>query len=1077
MRPRILFLDAYDSFSNNITSLLTTLLDADVSVLPIDSPLLLPTTADDFRAKLGKELARYDAVVCGPGPGNPDNEHDVGIMRHVWKLGEEDVLPVLGVCLGFQSLVGSCGGRVRRLRRGLHGMVREIIHRPHQENVEENIFAGVGNFKATLYHSLCGNIGQEEVSEEDWAEARWRSFDGCPDLVPLAWVEEERENGEKERILMAVKHRTKPYWGVQYHPESVCTETEGNKVIVNWFRKAQSWNEVRGRKPVVDGPGLARAATKPSILSQLADVRSGAGQSSSGQWWENFEINPALHSVTVSLPQGVQVPDIVEAVDPDARERIILDSANATSATARADVRGRYSIIAAGLDEALRLEYHTGDVYATTKLRRVRGMPMHLSQQVPISQYGSIWALIAAFQETRHVEAAEAAVTPFIGGFMGYITYEQGFHDIGIGLDQPRQHHRPDVCLSWITKSIVVDHLNEVIHIQHLRSGVSEEDTWLENTTATLLALQSAQRRQSIASQKEAQTMLSPKPRRPSRSISVSTPQTKDYEDKVRICQEYISAGESYELCLTDQTTMSRPLSDEPLVDIGSSFNLPSQQSMHRKQRRSSSVVSGPPPCSWSLFKLLRTRQPAPFASYLRLGAATLVSASPERFLTYDTSGRCSMRPMKGTVRKSEAVSTLQDAEKILHVPKEEAENLMIVDLVRHDLHGICGPGNVTVPDLLKVEEYQSVFQMITVVQGQLPLPTDNQRRYTGLDALAASLPPGSMTGAPKKRSCEIIKEIEGHKERSLYSGVVGYMCATGRGDWSVTIRSLFRWDDEQVMVDMEGEMENHEVWRIGAGGAVTILSTPDGEREEISPQGRIFQVEYAAEAVKQGSVVVGLVSQTHAVLVAIKKVFPIDEHVGIAIAGLTSDARVLSNFMKQQCLGHRLSYNRNMPVKELVGMIGSKAQNNTQHYGKRPYGVGLLIAGVNQDGPHLFEFQPSGMTEEVLAFAIGARSQMARTYLEKHLESFQDSSREELISHGLRALKESLVQDRELSVENTSIGVVGLVKQEKGAAKVEPFKLYDGSEVKEFLDIVSDDKEGAAAEGEAEAETMEVDQ
>jgi para-aminobenzoate synthetase len=193
---------------------------------------------------------------------------------------------------------------------------------------------------------------------------------------------------------------------------------------------------------------------------------------------------------------------------------------------------------------------------------------------------------------------------------------------------------------------------------------------------------------------------------------------------------------------------------------------------------------------------------------------------------------------MKGTVRKSEAVSTLAQAETILHVPKEEAENLMIVDLVRHDLHGVCGAGNVVVPQLLRVEEYQSVFQMVTVVEGQLPGREEGEGTgkgaFTGLDVLGASLPPGSMTGAPKKRSCEILREIEGHQERGLYSGVVGYMCATGRGDWSVTIRSLFRWDDEQVVVAGEEGEEKQEVWRIGAGGAVTILSTPDGEREEM---------------------------------------------------------------------------------------------------------------------------------------------------------------------------------------------------------------------------------------------------
>jgi len=96
---------------------------------------------------------------------------------------------------------------------------------------------------------------------------------------------------------------------------------------------------------------------------------------------------------------------------------------------------------------------------------------------------------------------------------------------------------------------------------------------------------------------------------------------------------------------------------------------------------------------------------------------------------------------------------------------------------------------------------------------------------------LAASLPPGSMTGAPKKRSCEILQQLEQGKERSLYSGVAGYMCVSGRGDWSVTIRSMFRWDDERAA---DGDGKGQEVWHIGAGGAVTILSTLEGEREEM---------------------------------------------------------------------------------------------------------------------------------------------------------------------------------------------------------------------------------------------------
>lgn len=172
---------------------------------------------------------------------------------------------------------------------------------------------------------------------------------------------------------------------------------------------------------------------------------------------------------------------------------------------------------------------------------------------------------------------------------------------------------------------------------------------------------------------------------------------------------------------------------------------------------------------------------------------------------------------------------------------------------------------------------------------------------------------------------------------------------------------------------------------------------------------------------------------------------------------------------MKQQCLGHRLTYGRAMPVRSLVDLIGEKAQTNTQMYGKRPYGVGLLVAGVDEKGPHLFEFQPSGMTEEMVAFAIGARSQMARTYLERNLEKFENASREELIQHGLKALKESLVQDKELTVENTSVGVAGA--QKEAGKGIEPFKLYDGYDVKEWIDSVGESQGGGDDE-----EGMDVD-
>ncbi len=166
---------------------------------------------------------------------------------------------------------------------------------------------------------------------------------------------------------------------------------------------------------------------------------------------------------------------------------------------------------------------------------------------------------------------------------------------------------------------------------------------------------------------------------------------------------------------------------------------------------------------------------------------------------------------------------------------------------------------------------------------------------------------------------------------------------------------------------------------------------------------------------------------------------------------------------MKQQSLASKMTYGRPIPLQRIVSQIGERAQTNTQHYGKRPYGVGLLIAGVDDEGPHLFEFQPSGMTQEMVACAIGARSQMARTYLERHLDEFANAGREELMRHGLKALKESLAQDKELTVDNTSVAVIGAKSAEN--KKGERFRLFEGQETAALLEGLSEPRESETTE------------
>ena len=167
-----------------------------------------------------------------------------------------------------------------------------------------------------------------------------------------------------------------------------------------------------------------------------------------------------------------------------------------------------------------------------------------------------------------------------------------------------------------------------------------------------------------------------------------------------------------------------------------------------------------------------------------------------------------------------------------------------------------------------------------------------------------------------------------------------------------------------------------------------------------------------------------------------------------IGLAGLAPDARVLSNYMRQQAMSSKSVYNRPLPISRIVKKLGEKAQANTQTYGKRPYGVGLLVAGVDETGPHLWEFLPSGSVLEYIATGIGARSQSARTYLEKQVNEFSDCSKEDLVLHGLRSLRETLAKDKELTVQNTSIGIVGINER---------FQFFDEEDTREWLEKLGD--------------------
>jgi len=245
------------------------------------------------------------------------------------------------------------------------------------------------------------------------------------------------------------------------------------------------------------------------------------------------------------------------------------------------------------------------------------------------------------------------------------------------------------------------------------------------------------------------------------------------------------------------------------------------------------------------------------------------------------------------------------------------------------------------------------------------------------------------------------------------------------------------------------------------------------------SPQGRIHQIEYAMEAVKQGSATVGLKSKTHAILVALKrapselsahqkKILPLDSHVGISIAGLTADARLLCKYMRSECYNSRYAYASPLPISRLVAMVGNKSQVPTQRYGRRPFGVGLLIAGYDDQGAHIYQTCPSANYFDCKAMAIGARSQSARTYLERNLDKFPSCAVDELVLHGLRALRDTLPNEIELTTKNCSVGIVGLDT---------PFTIYDDNQVDRYLKMIEGEARSAGAGKEDEPTKMEDDE
>jgi para-aminobenzoate synthetase len=289
------------------------------------------------------------------------------------------------------------------------------------------------------------------------------------------------------------------------------------------------------------------------------------------------------------------------------------------------------------------------------------------------------------------------------------------------------------------------------------------------------------------------------------------------YEAAIAKCHELIRQGESYELCLTNQLEVRLP-----------------------------HALS-----TWELYKLLRQRNPAPYSAFFRWQHRdcsrkhlSICCSSPERFMCVQRKQlvpggpfvlQAEAKPIKGTARRvlpsngvsrneAEEAEDQQLARELEFSLKNRAENLMIVDLLRNDMSRVCQIGSVHVAKLMAIESFATVHQMVSTIRGVLGTDGSQEKPSNCIDLLRASFPGGSMTGAPKTRTMELLEELEQHDERGPYAGSLGYISVNGCMDMNIIIRS--------AVVIQDGE--NRQRIKIGAGGAITALSEPKDEYDEM---------------------------------------------------------------------------------------------------------------------------------------------------------------------------------------------------------------------------------------------------
>ena len=669
---RTLLLDNYDSFTFNLFQLLAETNGEDPVVVRNDGATW-PELAS----------AGFDNIVISPGPGRPEQASDFGICR---KAIVEARVPVLGVCLGHQGLACFSGGSVIHAPEVMHGRLSAVYHDGCP------LFAGIPQgFQAVRYHSLCVARPLPE----------W--------LAPIAWTD--------DGVLMGVAHRERPLWGVQFHPESICTE-HGRRLMENFRDLTSGHRRARSRRAA---PCVVprRTEHEPAPDRELRLIVERIDRL--------YDTEQAFVHLFGAAPHAFWL-DSSKVADERSRFSFMGAAGGPLSAVVSYDV-GRHEV---SVTRGATTEVHRETIfdYLRRELRRLR----HLSDDLPFD---------------------------LNCGFVGYFGYELKADCEG---DAAYRSPLPDAAFVFADRLIAFDHVDGRTTAVCLTdaSHYAEGERWVRGVRQRLQALPPleeprAQRRERVEF-------------RLSRSYE-------RYTEDIRRCREHLVEGETYEVCLTNRLTSDA--TPDPLTT----------------------------------YRFLRRVNPAPFSAFLRLGDAAVLSSSPERFLRVRRDRWVEAKPIKGTTRRGRTPMEDQElSEELRTSEKNRAENLMITDLLRNDLGLVCEIGTVQVPHLMAIESYETVHQLVSTVSGRL------RADLGASDCIRACFPGGSMTGAPKKRTMQIIDDLE-REPRGVYSGAIGYLGLSGGSDLNIVIRTIV----------MDGVSTT-----IGAGGAIVMQSDPDDEFQEM---------------------------------------------------------------------------------------------------------------------------------------------------------------------------------------------------------------------------------------------------